>query len=80
MSITDRTDLSDSTLIEQSRAGDTGAFAILHDRHEGSAKALARRMSRSAADADDLVNEGFARVLSALQRGKGPTSRSAPTC
>lgn len=68
----DRSNISDSDLIEHVRAGDTAAFAVLHDRHAGSARALARRMSRSTADADDLVNEGFARVLRALQNGKGP--------
>lgn len=73
MSISDHhSDLSDVTLIERVRSGDVDAFGVLHDRHAGSALALARRMSRSGSDADDLVSEGFARVLRALQRGKGP--------
>lgn len=41
------TSLSDVTLIERTRAGDIGAYGILHERHAGSAQALARRMSRN---------------------------------
>lgn len=74
MSISDlhHTDTSDIALIERTRDGDLQAYGVLHERHAGAARALARRMSRSDADADDLVSEGFARVLGALQRGKGP--------
>lgn len=68
----DDTDDSDLALIRRTRAGDLDAYGTLHERHAGSARALAWRMSRSPADADDLVSEGFARVLSALQRGRGP--------
>lgn len=65
-------DLSDSVLIERTRRGDATAYRTLHDRHIGSAEALARRMSRNPADADDLVSEGFARVLAILRAGRGP--------
>jgi RNA polymerase sigma factor (sigma-70 family) len=68
----DYADDSDVALIRRTRMGDVDAFGILHQRHAASAKAVAWRMSRSGADADDLVSEGFARVLSALQRGAGP--------
>lgn len=68
----DDTDDSDLALIRRTRAGDLDAYGTLHQRHAGSARALAWRMSRSAADADDLVSEGFSRVLAALQRGRGP--------
>lgn len=66
------TDDSDIALIRRTRTGDVDAYGLLHARHAGAAKALAWRMSRSASDADDLVSEGFARVLGALQRGRGP--------
>ncbi|MBX3284864.1 MAG: sigma-70 family RNA polymerase sigma factor, partial [Actinobacteria bacterium] len=74
----DYTDDSDVALIRRTRTGDTDAYALLHQRHVSSARALAWRMSRSAADADDLVSEGFARVLAALQRGNGPDTAFRP--
>lgn len=74
----DYTDDSDIALIRRTRMGDTDAYGLLHRRHVGSARALAWRMSRSASDADDLVSEGFARVLAALQRGGGPDTAFRP--
>jgi RNA polymerase sigma factor (sigma-70 family) len=35
---------------------------------------LARQLSRSSAEADDLVSEAFARVLDSLRAGRGPDS------
>jgi len=72
------TDDSDVALILRTRSGDTDAYGVLHERHLGAARALAWQMSRSAADADDLVSEGFARVLAALTRGNGPESAFRP--
>jgi RNA polymerase sigma factor (sigma-70 family) len=63
---------SDAELITLARAGDDGAYTELYQRHEGSARAAARSLSRSKADVDDLVAEGFIRVLQALRAGKGP--------
>ena len=74
----DYADDSDLALIRRTRAGDMDAYARLHQRHVGSARALSWRMSRSPSDADDLVSEGFARVLSALQRGRGPDTAFRP--
>jgi RNA polymerase sigma factor (sigma-70 family) len=64
--------LSDAELIAATRAGDAGAFAVLYTRHVDAARACARRLVRSRSEADDLVAEGFAKVLGALRRGKGP--------
>ena len=74
MAITDtpHVDDSDVALIRRTRSGDNEAYGLLHTRHRAAALAAARRMSRSDADADDLVAEGFARVLATLQRGAGP--------
>ncbi|MCU1358410.1 MAG: sigma-70 region 2 domain protein, partial [Acidimicrobiales bacterium] len=69
---------SDIELIRRTRAGDMDAYARLHDRHVGAARSLSWRMSRSPSDADDLVAEGFARVLAALQRGSGPDTAFRP--
>lgn len=49
------------------------AFAELYDRHRASACSLARQLSRSPSDADDLVADAFARLLEALRSGRGPT-------
>ncbi len=68
----DYSDDSDAALILRTRTGDVDAYGILHQRHVGSARALAWRMSRSGSDADDLVSEGFARVLASIDRGSGP--------
>lgn len=54
------------------RSGDETAFTELYARHH----AVARRVAstyRCGADADDLVNEAFEKVLGALRRGHGPT-------
>jgi RNA polymerase sigma factor (sigma-70 family) len=64
--------LSDAELIAATRAGDATSFAVLYTRHVDAAHACARRLVRSRSEADDLVAEGFAKVLSALRRGKGP--------
>ncbi len=63
---------SDAELITRVRAGDRSAFGELYRRHAGAASALSRQFSRSAAEADDLVSEAFARVLDGMVDGKGP--------
>jgi len=63
---------SDAELITRVRVGDTAAFGELYRRHVGASTALARQVSRSSAEADDLVSESFARVLDGLKAGGGP--------
>lgn len=65
---------SDAELIEQVRAGDLDAYGSLYQRHVSAAYNLARQLSRSTAEADDLVSEAFARVLDTLRAGRGPDS------
>jgi RNA polymerase sigma factor (sigma-70 family) len=62
----------DAELIVLVRDGDTGAFARLYERHVGAARSLARQLSRSAIEADDLVSEAFTKVLDKLRVGEGP--------
>src|SRR5215218_2235948 len=62
---------SDAELISAVRGGDVDAYGELFARHVGAARRLARQLV-SAADADDLVSEAFAKVLVVLQRGGGP--------
>lgn len=62
---------SDAELIVAVRAGDTQAYGALFGRHRDAATRMARQLT-SESDADDLVAEGFIRVLAALQNGNGP--------
>lgn len=65
---------SDAELAAAVRAGNTGAYAGLYERHVAAARLLARQLSPSAAAADDLVSEAFLKVLDTLLAGGGPDS------
>jgi RNA polymerase sigma factor (sigma-70 family) len=65
---------SDAELIDAVRKGTTAAYGQLYQRHVASAYNLARQLSRSPAEADDLVSEAFAKVLDTLRAGRGPDS------
>jgi RNA polymerase sigma factor (sigma-70 family) len=62
---------SDAELISAVRSGDNDAYGVLFQRHSEAAERLARQLIRPP-DADDLVSEAFAKVLTVLQRGAGP--------
>ncbi|MER7016084.1 sigma-70 family RNA polymerase sigma factor [Saccharopolyspora sp. NPDC000359] len=64
---------SDAELIDAVRGGDGEAFGILYERHVGAAHAMARQVTKSQAEADDVVSEAFAKVLGVLRDGRGPT-------
>lgn len=72
--ICDLRDRDDARLIEAVRRGDTAAYGDLYARHVASARNLARQLSRTTAEADDLVSEAFIRVLQVLRTGGGPDS------
>jgi RNA polymerase sigma-70 factor, ECF subfamily len=55
-------DPSDDHLLAATARGEERAFRRLVDRHAGRARALALRLSRNDADADDLVQEAFTRA------------------
>jgi RNA polymerase sigma factor (sigma-70 family) len=63
---------SDAQLITASRGGDLDAFELLYRRHVAAARNRARQVAQSPAEVDDLVSEAFAKVLEALQAGRGP--------
>ncbi|GAB3684466.1 sigma-70 family RNA polymerase sigma factor [Saccharopolyspora tripterygii] len=65
---------SDGELLEQVRGGSSQAYGELYERHVAAAYNMARQVAKSAAEADDLVSEAFAKVLDALREGRGPTS------
>ena len=59
-------------LIAAVRAGDGDAFGHLYRRHVAAAHNLARQLTRSTAERDDLVAEAFAKVLDTMRAGGGP--------
>ncbi|MBP2327964.1 RNA polymerase sigma factor (sigma-70 family) [Kibdelosporangium banguiense] len=63
---------SDADLIEAVRGGAVQAYGQLYARHVHAANNLARQLSRSPMEADDLVSEAFAKVLTTLRAGGGP--------
>lgn len=63
---------ADAALVEQTRAGDSRAFAELWNRHYGAGMTVARSIT-SKVDPDDLVQEAYTRIFQAIQRGGGPT-------
>ncbi|MBB4675781.1 sigma-70 family RNA polymerase sigma factor [Crossiella cryophila] len=63
---------SDAELIDSVRSGSMDSYALLYERHVSAAYNLARQMSRSPGEADDLVSDAFAKVLDTLRAGKGP--------
>lgn len=60
---------ADMALVNMVRGGDQEAFGELWRRHSGSVLAAAR--SFTGFDPDDVAQETFARILQALQTGKG---------
>jgi DNA-directed RNA polymerase specialized sigma24 family protein len=71
-------DADDAKLLNLVRAGETGAFEILRQRHEQAARRLARELVGSAAEVDQLVAQTFAQVLDVTTIGGGPTDAFRP--
>lgn len=65
-------DLSDSQLLNLVRNGDQASFGVLWERHRSAGERAARSIT-STFEPDDLVQEAFTRIYSALMNGKGPT-------
>jgi RNA polymerase sigma-70 factor (ECF subfamily) len=57
-------DVADDDLIERVAGGDRRAFSLLMARHVDRVYGLALRMTGSRSDAEDIVQEAFARVWS----------------
>lgn len=55
-------DANDRTLVEQMAGGDERAAGLLYDRHGAVLFALARRIVREPADAEEVVMEAFAQA------------------
>ncbi len=69
---------SDAILIDAVRGGDIAAFGELYDRHLVAARRVAAAIAADAAERDDLVAEGFTRVLRILRSGEGPDEYFRP--
>jgi len=63
---------TDLDLLERVRAGDPASFGELWSRYQGWAHHVAR-CTTTRFDAADIVQEAFAKVLTSLRNGKGPT-------
>jgi RNA polymerase sigma-70 factor, ECF subfamily len=64
----DRMDESDASVVAQVRAGDSGAFRVLVERHSRPVFRLAFRLTGNQQDAEDVVQETFLRAFGRLNR------------
>lgn len=64
----DRMDESDAGVVAQIRAGDSGAFRVLVERHSRPVFRLAYRLTGNQQDAEDVVQETFLRAFRQLKR------------
>lgn len=67
-------DAGDNELIEAVRGGSGEAYGVLYQRHVAAAHNMARQLTGTSAEADDLVSEAFAKVLTGLRSGQGPNT------
>lgn len=61
-------------LIARAQSGDTAAFRLLVERHQARAHALALRILRSQADAEEVAQDAFVRVWTALPGFRGEST------
>ncbi|SED04014.1 RNA polymerase sigma factor, sigma-70 family [Amycolatopsis tolypomycina] len=69
---------SDAALIAAVRGGDVAAYGELYDRHLVAARRVAAAIAADAAEREDLIAEGFTRVLRILRNGEGPDEDFRP--
>ncbi len=63
-------------LIARAQGGDTGAFRVLVEQHQARAYTLALRILRSGPDAEEVAQDAFVRVWTALPGFRGESSFS----
>lgn len=61
-------------LITRAQSGDTAAFRTIVEQHSGRAYALALRILRSPSDAEEVAQDAFVRVWTALPGFRGDSS------
>jgi RNA polymerase sigma-70 factor (ECF subfamily) len=59
-------EVTEAEVIRRARDGDEDAFRMLMDRHRARAFGIALRITRSPADAEDVVQQAFVRAWHAL--------------
>jgi RNA polymerase sigma-70 factor (ECF subfamily) len=64
----------EQALVARARTGEVDAFRMLVERHAGRVQALALRIVRSAADAEEVAQDAFVRAWLALPRFRGESS------
>ncbi|QKV80184.1 sigma-70 family RNA polymerase sigma factor [Amycolatopsis sp. Hca4] len=69
---------SDAALITAVRGGDIAAYGELYDRHLVAARRVAAAIAADPAEREDLIAEGFTRVLRILRNGEGPDEDFRP--
>jgi len=69
---------TDAALIAAVRGGDIAAYGELYDRHLAAARRVAAAIAADQAERDDLIAEGFTRVLRILRSGEGPDEDFRP--
>ena len=69
-----QTDVTDADLVARCRAGEVDAFEAVYRRHASRLFTLACRMSGSAHDAEDLLQEIFLQAHRKLESFKGDAS------
>jgi RNA polymerase sigma-70 factor, ECF subfamily len=70
--------ISDDLLVRRLRAGDPGAFELIHQRHEGRLRRYAAsRLGSRRSLAEDVVQEVFERAHRALLRDERPITLEA---
>jgi RNA polymerase sigma factor (sigma-70 family) len=73
----DEREPSDTELLRSVAEGDEQAYGVLWQRHEAAARRLAAQIT-TPSNVDDLVSEGFLRVLRAVKAGGGPDTAFRP--
>lgn len=73
-----KTEGGETELIDGVREGDPAAMAVLYQRHRGPGLAFARSLMPHPADAEDVLQEAFAKAVSAIRNGSGPREYFAP--
>jgi RNA polymerase sigma-70 factor (ECF subfamily) len=71
MTVSSQAGIDETTLVAQSRGGDTGAFAELVRRYEGKIFRLAQHVTQNREDAEDVLQETFMKAYEHLDQFQG---------
>jgi RNA polymerase sigma-70 factor (ECF subfamily) len=69
-------DLTDSEILAKVKKGDTSAFSIIVQRHEGRVATVIRNMLGNTAEVDDVGQEVFIRLYHSLDKFRGEAKLS----